>query len=303
MQTDKPFKRLLEIIRYDLAAWLLNAEVVRVTPRPVALPARREARYADDVLAVELRDGSQLLLHVELQARNPSRAMHWRMAEYMLGLSETTALPLYTVVIYLLGAGADDHGQHHIASIAGTALSWQYRVVRLWQMPARDLLRLQRPTLLPFAGQMQIAPAERQTIVNEVVRQMQSLPDEHHQQTVLYEFLSLCRDAEVSRMLREIIEENQLPELEGMRALREDWQAEGRVEGRAEGRVEGLQKVVLRQLTRRVGTMDAATTTRITALDSDRLLALADALLDFATPADLAAWLATHAPDTTPSEG
>ena len=70
----------------------------------------------------------------------------------------------------------------------------------------------------------------------------------------------------------------------------QDWLAEGRQEGRQEGEA----KVTLRQLNRRCGPLSDATTAQIQALPVDQLEALADALLDFTGPADLAAWLAAN---------
>ena len=52
--------------------------------------------------------------------------------------------------------------------------------------------------------------------------------------------------------------------------------------------------MALRQLNRRCGTLSAATTARIEALPLEQVEALAEVLLDFAGPADLDAWLATH---------
>ena len=66
----------------------------------------------------------------------------------------------------------------------------------------------------------------------------------------------------------------------------QDWLAEGRQEGEA--------AVTLRQLNRRCGTLSEATTAQIQALPLEQLEALADALLDFQGPADLAAWLAAN---------
>ena len=56
----------------------------------------------------------------------------------------------------------------------------------------------------------------------------------------------------------------------------QDWLAEGRL------------------LTRRCGPQSEATTAQIQALPLEQLEALADALLDFQGPADLAAWLAAN---------
>jgi predicted transposase YdaD len=78
----------------------------------------------------------------------------------------------------------------------------------------------------------------------------------------------------------------------------QDWLAEGRQEGLQEGRQEGRQEgeatVTLRQLNRRCAPLSEATTAQIQALPVDKLEALADALLDFQGPADLAAWLAAN---------
>ena len=82
----------------------------------------------------------------------------------------------------------------------------------------------------------------------------------------------------------------------------QDWLAEGRQEGlqeglqegRQEGRQEGEAAVTLRQLTRRCGPLSEATTAQIQVLPLEQLEALADALLDFQGPADLAAWLAAN---------
>ena len=70
----------------------------------------------------------------------------------------------------------------------------------------------------------------------------------------------------------------------------QDWLAEGRQEGEARE----AAKMALRQLNRRCGPLTGATTAEIQALPVEKLEALADALLDFQGPADLAAWLAAN---------
>ena len=65
-------------------------------------------------------------------------------------------------------------------------------------------------------------------------------------------------------------------------------------EGRQEGRQEGEATVTFRLLNRRCGRLGNATAARIKALPLEQLEALAEALLDFSGPADLAAWLAEH---------
>ena len=68
----------------------------------------------------------------------------------------------------------------------------------------------------------------------------------------------------------------------------------GRQEGRQEGEAKGEAKVILRLLNRRCGPLSEATTARIQALPLEQLEHLAEALLDFNGPTDLAAWLEKH---------
>ena len=63
-------------------------------------------------------------------------------------------------------------------------------------------------------------------------------------------------------------------------------------QGRQEGRQEGELEMALRLLRRRCGAISAEQEDRIRALSLERLEALAEALLDFKSPADLVAWLA-----------
>ena len=65
--------------------------------------------------------------------------------------------------------------------------------------------------------------------------------------------------------------------------------------GEARGEARGEAKVALRQLSRRCGPLSEATTARIQALPLEQLEALAEALLDFSGPEDLATWLAANA--------
>jgi Domain of unknown function (DUF4351) len=66
---------------------------------------------------------------------------------------------------------------------------------------------------------------------------------------------------------------------------------EGRVEGEQIGEQREGQRLVLRQLNRRFGEIDVSIIERVRLLSTERLEALAEALLDFSTLADLEAWL------------
>ena len=72
---------------------------------------------------------------------------------------------------------------------------------------------------------------------------------------------------------------------------------QGREEGREEAREEGRRAeagLVSRLVRRRFGAVPEEITERIAALSKDRIEALGDALLDFASLDDLEAWLQRH---------
>jgi predicted transposase YdaD len=76
---------------------------------------------------------------------------------------------------------------------------------------------------------------------------------------------------------------------------RQEGRQEGEAQGEARGRAAEAAAVTLRLLNRRCGTLSEATTARIQALPLEQLEHLAEALLDFSGPTDLAAWLEEHA--------
>jgi predicted transposase YdaD len=72
-------------------------------------------------------------------------------------------------------------------------------------------------------------------------------------------------------------------------------EALGEARGVALGQVQGEAKVTLRLLSRRCGPLSAEQESVIRSLPLDRLEALAEALLDFESMADLNTWLAANA--------
>ena len=80
-----------------------------------------------------------------------------------------------------------------------------------------------------------------------------------------------------------------MEELRHTRAA-QDWHAAGRQEDRRDE----AAAMALRQLNRRCGPLSEATTARIEALPLEQLEALADVLLAFEGPTDLATWLAAN---------
>ena len=159
-ETDSLLKRLVSLCILDFATWLLRANVRAARPLQSELPGSTVA--VDQVFQVTLADGREIIFHLEFQGRRSHAPMPWRMLDYMPRLAATYRLPLESVVLYLgRGAGADDMGIYHVEGLDGTpVLSWRYRVLRLWQMPANELLATESLAPLVLVGQTQMAQQE-----------------------------------------------------------------------------------------------------------------------------------------------
>jgi hypothetical protein len=257
--TDDPLKNLVHDFAPDFAAWFLNvnrAAVQRVQPLNVELPARQ--KWSDTLFRVSLAwplptaEPTDVLLHVEFQGPRSRRPMPWRMVDYLgriaereLGLQALARLPLCSTVLYIgEGAGRHDTGEYRVGCLDGSlTLAWRYRVIRLWQMPAEELLALARPALLTLLGQTHIEKPER--VVPQAVEALAQVADADQRSRLFGLLISLIRDEEVMVMAERLIariERDPWLNTPFLRRLRTEGRVEGRTEGRTEGRVEGEAK-------------------------------------------------------------
>jgi len=238
--TDSPLKRLVSAFITDFAAWLLKAQVREARPLNTELPG--ETLAVDQVFRVVLADGRQVILHIEFQGRRSHPPMPWRMLEYISRLAGTYRLELLSVVFYVgRGAGADDTGHHQVQSPAGSVtLLWQYEVIRLWQMPAEDLLALDSPALLALVGQTQVAQPE--AVFPVVVARLRQEPDRERQRQLLTALLALITEEEWIHMVERALEleDELMAESPFLRRIRE--------EGRTAGSLTAWQRAILETL-------------------------------------------------------
>jgi len=230
-ETDTPLKLLVSEFAPDFAAWLLDvdeADVRHVQPLNIELAAG--VVRSDTVFRVTLAGGQVTLLHVEFQGRRSERPMPLRMLDYLSRLAQQESGYLCSTVLYVGdGAGADDKGAHRVDCPDGkVTLAWRYRVIRLWQLRAEELLLLDRPALLALIGQTHIEEPER--VVPQVVDTIRQVHDEGQRIRLFTALTSLMRDEEVLKMaeqLLEAIERDPLLDTPLLRRIREEGRAEG----------------------------------------------------------------------------
>ena len=279
-ETDNLLKRLVSMFVVDFASWLLGIPVRTAQALQSELPGT--TAIADQVFQVTLADGRDILFHLEFQGRRSHLPMPWRMLDYMPRLAARHRLAMENVVLYLgRGAGADDNGVHEVAGLDGSpVLAWRYRVVRLWQMRAEDLLATGQVAPLVLVGQTQIAaPAET---LAAVVARMRQVTERERRGHLLAAMVALLPAEEMVKMVEHVLEDEDLLEelnLPYLRRLRDKALTEGRAEGRAEGLRLGEAEILLRLLRARFGALPVEIETRVSAADAGTLLQWSERVL------------------------
>jgi hypothetical protein len=242
------------------------------TARPLQSELPGTTVAVDQVFQVTLANDRELLLHLEFQGRRSHEAMQWRMLEYMPRLAHIHRLDLESVVMYVgRGADADDTGIYQVNGLDGTpVLAWRYRVIRLWQMQAEELMAARQVAPLALLGQTQIAQPE--VILPAVVSRMRSVADVALRDHLLTALLALLPEEEMVSMVERLLEEDEwLLELPYLRRIR------------AEGRREGEAEVLLRLLRSRFGSLPDDVTARLNTADAETLLRWSERVLSAST--------------------
>ena len=203
---DSPLKQLVSAFITDFAAWLLHADVREAHPLNVELPGG--TLVTDQLFLVTLADGRTHVLHIEFQGRVSHQPMKWRMLEYMARLASTHHLDVWSAVLYVgRGAGLDDTGSYQLTGPDGAVtLSWHYQVVRLWAMPAEELVAVGRPALLALVGQTHIERPD--VLLPQIVTHIRNVSDAEMRGRLLTALVALISQEEMIAMVERLLEED-----------------------------------------------------------------------------------------------
>ncbi len=152
------------------------------------------------------------------------------------------------------------------------------------------------PGLLPLAvlGQSD----NRAGTLQEVSSVIDRIEDRRQRTNVMAATSILAGLVLKKNVIRTILREEIMRESVIYQDIRAEGKAEGIKEGKAEGIKEGKAQeavsLVLRQLKRRIGQINAEDESRITNLSVEQLEALGETLLDFSSGDDLSSWLANN---------
>ncbi|ABQ89654.1 hypothetical protein RoseRS_1249 [Roseiflexus sp. RS-1] len=154
---------------------------------------------------------------------------------------------------------------------------------------------------MALMARMRVAPEDRWRVKAACLRLLAGAPLTGAQRQLIGQFVDIYLPLNAREEQALAAEVARLPGAakEVVMELITSWERKGRAEGLREGLREGQRLVVERMLMRRFGALPSGVRERLATLTADELTALADALLDFTSLAEVEAWLAASPPEQT----
>lgn len=270
------------------------------TTRPVKLlnvDLSTVTTAADVVFAIG--DPLTDILHLDAQA-GPSATKHLDVLAYNVLLHRTYQVPVHSIVLLLRPQAQHPNltGNVQYAARPGRGrMDFGFEVIRLWEIPADDLLNSALATVplavlgkLPDALRLEDALADLIKRLEQRLHQEAAGKQAERLLTAAYVLtgLRLPKPKDVSQLFRGV--SIAMRESVTYQAILEEGREEGRVEGREEGRVEELHRTVLRLGRERFGEADETTRQNIEAIrDIDALEELSVRLIKVSSWGELLA--------------
>jgi hypothetical protein len=265
-------------------------------------------RYADQLVKVWLLEGKEvwLLVHLEIQSQRESKFAE-RVFVYSLRIFE-----LYRQIPVSLAILCDDSlsWRPHSYSVdyPDTQLSFNFGIVKLldWNDQIEELESSNNPFSVVVLAHLKLIETKRSVEQRKawkfrLTKMLYERGYERQQILDLYKFVDWLM------VLPEILEREFWQELQTYEEERkvtyvtnaerfgfERGIQEGEQRGEQRGRQEEGLSLILRLLTRRIGSIAPTQETQIRSLSLTQLEDLGEALLDFTQPVDLENWLQSH---------
>jgi hypothetical protein len=275
----------------------------------LSVDAERGRRYADKLVQVKRKSGDDVLVlvHVEVQGRRDPDFVA-RMATYRRRIAERWASPVFSMAVL-----ADDspswRPSEYVEELWGNHVRFVFHAVKLLDYAPRidELVHDDNVFALAVVAHLRTRasrrdPRQRLAWKVELTRLLHERGHDRERIQNLFKFidwllilpavLRVRYTAEVDR----IHEEKRMPyvtsvEREHIAAAERIALQQGIQQGMQQGRRDGQASVILRLLERRWGGVDDDVRAAVAALSPERLEALADRLLDFASVDEVRRWL------------
>ena len=276
MAFDNLCKLLAEKHPKQFASWVLGQPVESATVLRSELSI--EPIRADSVTFLRFQGK---ILHLEFQVKLDSEPpLPLRFLDYWVRLFRLYRIPIVQVLVLLRPPA--DGTEIESAFVYGTTRH-EYQVVKMWEQDPS--LFLNDPALLPLAT---LTATDTPVQLLQQVAQQVSTIESSQQRQELSAYAQLIAGLRFDKaLIRQVFQEGIMRES----VIYQEILQEGETKGKLEGKSEEALSLVLRQLSRRFGSLPPNAQAQIQSLSLPQIEALSEALLDFSTPDDLTHWL------------
>ena len=299
---DRLFKELLSTFFVEFLELFLP-QVARAI-EPDSLGFLPQEYFADltagetkiiDLLAQVRLAGQEVgfLIHLEAQASSQSDFAR-RMFFYFARLHQKYLQRIYPIVLFSFDEPYREEPHRYSVEFEDLkVMEFNFFPIQLNRLNWRNFLNQRNPVAAALMSKMQIDVADRPRVKVECLRLLATLRLDPARSQLISGFVDtyLRMNIEEEQAFQTAVGTLEESEREGVMQIVTSWMEQGIIEGKAEGRLEGERSLVLRQLTRRLGTLSLSVEAQVQALDLPQLEALGEALLDFAQGSDLIDWL------------
>ena len=253
---------------------------------------RGEKKIMDIVALAESKGqhpNYSFLVHIENESGSNSD-FNERFFRYFCTLFLKHSRPIYPIVVFSYDSPQRlDNSSFVIDFPNKQVLNFEYEIVQLNRFDWRDFLKHKNPVAAALMSKMSIDKSDRPQVKLECLRLLVTLKLNPAKMQLISGFVDtyLRLNVQEEAAFQSELSNIGLEEKEQIMELTTSWEQKGIAKGVAQGQ----SKTILRQLNRKLGTLDDSTSEQIKSLDSSQLDSLADDLLDFQTKDDLRNWL------------
>jgi hypothetical protein len=267
---------------------------------------RGQRRTGDLLVKVHFKgQEAGFLIHVEHEARR-DRDIAWRLLEYVVLDRRESGLPVYPVLVLAGSAGPAPQRPVRIEFPDCCVLRFDFPVIELARLDARDYVRKENPAALALAARMRFPQGKQENLLVDFAAALGKSPvgrasaDRAIRYFFVYRQLEQNQGLKVRQMVSKLssvmINEKALDRFNPFVLIGE---RRGIRRGVRQGRQSEGTALVLRQLRRRLGPLPETRRRAVEKLSLHKIEALGEALLDFDSPDDLSRWLQKNAAPTT----
>jgi hypothetical protein len=287
------FKGFFNAFLPDVAAFVDFSSLEYVDKEGVTLDGRK--RTGDLLVKTRFRgESAAFLIHLEHQAQ-PDSDLARRMLEYWLMDWRNYDLPVYPIAVLNHQRPAPNSAcPLEINFPNKRILEFDFDVIDLFRMNAESYVQMQNPAALALASRMQRKSKERVGLTLDFFLNLAKTPINKKDKAFIAGFFSGYQPLNPGEALQLEMERDKVePDTarEAVMNLTNPFIELGKQRGLEQGRYQGEADLVMKQLSRRLGTLSSAQEKAIRKLPLHKIEALGEALLDFTSPADLAQWL------------